>query len=151
MPMRRAGDQRYGFFDLPEHWVNFVDPQTAGLEHIMQFSDPGGQNIITVTFFPGAAGQITSEDILNATAAYMLSIGGENLTGVDTYLGEIEAQAVFATFPHDGTAMFVWAFESEGQNLHQISAEGPMVRVGDLIGSVVETVAFLEESFALDS
>jgi len=146
--MKRVGGEGYGFFDIPENWVNFFDPQTAGEDNVIQFSDILGQNIITVRYMPATPDLATPEEMLGAVAEYMASMGGDGITGARVDLNGIDALQVYGFFQYDGTSMVVWGFASDGGTLHQIVAEGP---IEGAIGTILDTVNYLESSFALES
>ena len=132
-----VGEENYGYLEIPADWVNFMDIGTVQMgRKSVAFASLDGL-IITLDYY--GASDVKPYDLA------MLSVQRQErngATGVDiqqTKIDGIDAYLVSAYYGYDDTMLFGWYFYDGSNELHYISAEGPVDRVSDAVEIVVNS------------
>lgn len=137
---KRVGQDIYGYVSIPENWVNFINE--GAQEDSIQFSDPTGSDIITLS--AALNPEQDPKAVLNAVAESMVSEGAEDVTGATVSLNGIDAVQVYGYYASEDIFFIAWAFLSEDGYMHFVSAEGS-------ISTITTVVDYLESTYSLEN
>jgi len=110
--LKTIGDVNFGFIDIPENWIRFVD--ASGVQGLIQYTDVGW-NIITIS-----VGEVENLDLSEIRTAHLSAIGGDVITDD----GALELS-------HLGNAYY-YLTNIGGKYLKSIFAERPTTMLGNL-------------------
>lgn len=136
---KRIGSELYGFWDVPDDWIQFQD--LSGAEEVLQYSDSLGIHITTSRYFEDS--DLTALDVANYYYSQMEQDGAVDVTGATVSLDERESLQVYGYYPNEDVMWIVWAFAVDGEEdiYHMVSVEGPS-------GSISEVFERMENSYS---
>lgn len=133
---KKVGQDKYGFVQVPSSWVNFKDVDLPDDSKVIQYSDPLGSSIITLNVIENFDQNI--EDAAQATAQNIQS-NGVDVKGAKVKIDNYDAYQLYGLYEDQGLMLIVWYFMDENNNLHYVSAEGPLDTISNVVGYVEKT------------
>jgi len=133
--LQRVGAEHYGFVDIPDTWVPWVE--IGGDGSLVQYADPDSTDVQTVLTLN--VGDNPDADLeMIATAIYdNIESGGADAGATWVEFAGFEAIEIYGIYP-DGTVLVSWIFQND-DNLNYISIEADIIAIGYLIELIEST------------
>jgi len=127
--LQRIGAEDYGFVDIPDTWVPWIE--IGGDGSLIQYADPDSTDVQTVlTLNVGYNPDADLEMI--ATAIYdNIEAGGAEAGAARVEFAGFDAIEIYGIYP-DGTILLSWIFQN-GDNLNYISIETDILAIAELM------------------
>ncbi len=128
---KEIGDEKFGYMQVPEDWIRFVELGADESVPLYQFSSPDQVSVVTMSY----AENTNAQALANVYYQYMTDNAVDGLTGATVTLDGKTAYQVYGYFTDANKVLVTWTFDGDDGLTHSLSIESQDYDIISLSGT----------------
>lgn len=130
-PTKEIGEEKFGYMQVPEDWIRFMELGADESVPLYQFSSPDQVSVVTMSY----AENTNAQALANVYYQYMSDNAADGLTGATVTLDGKTAYQVYGYFTEANKVLVTWAFDGDDGLTHSLSIESQDYDIISLSGT----------------